>query len=451
MEACLCNLNFVKSTLDNLFKTLSLNFPDTSFEVEFWDGIKEKYGSGIKKFKLVLKNKGVIKRILGGGSLGFGEEFMKGNILIEGDLQELIKMGYGQSHINFQLSLKEKLKIFYNYISSLGTVLNYRASEGSEDGDESEALIDSKRSISYHYDIGNDFYSLWLDSTLTYSCAYFKKKDDTLEQAQLQKYEHISKKLQLKQGETLVDIGCGWGGMMFYAAENFGVKCEGYTLSQKQYDYIIEEIRKRNLANYVKVYLKDYREARGKFDKFVSIGMFEHVGKKFHPVFFDIVKKILKPKGIGLLQTIGSPEDEPSDPWITKYIFPGGFIPALPAICNIMNQKDLVFFDIEDLRRHYALTLDKWIEGFEENIDKIRKVLIKSMTELPKEAKSKMRTKFSSPGSREKAEEFVRMWRLYLNGSSVSFKAGNNRLYQITFSNGLNNQLPLTRNYIYGA
>ena len=405
----------MKSTLDNLFKTLSLNSPEASFEVEFWDGIKKKYGSGDKKFKLVLKNKGVIKRILGGGSLGFGEEFMKGNILVEGDLQELIKMGYGQSRINFQLSLKEKLKIFYNYISSLGTVIN------------------SKRNISYHYDIGNDFYSLWLDPTLTYSCAYFKKEDDSLERAQLNKYEHVSKKLQLKQGETLVDIGCGWGGMMFYAAENYGVKCEGYTLSQKQYDHIIEEIKKRNLADFVKVYLKDYREARGKFDKFVSIGMFEHVGRKFHPVFFDVVKKLLKPEGIGLLQTIGSPKDKPSDPWITKYIFPGGFIPALPAICNIMNQKDLVFFDIEDLRKHYALTLDKWIEGFEENIDKIRKALIKPL------------------GGEKQTEEFVRMWRLYLNGSSVSFKAGNNHLYQITFSNGLNNQLPLTRNYIYGA
>ena len=141
---------------------------------------------------------------------------------------------------------------------------------------ESEALIDSKRNISYHYDIGNDFYSLWLDPTLTYSCAYFKKEDDSLERAQLNKYEHVSKKLQLKQGETLVDIGCGWGEMMFYAAQNYGVKCEGYTLSQKQYDHVIEEIKKRNLANYIKVYLKDYREARGKFDKFVSIGMFEH-------------------------------------------------------------------------------------------------------------------------------------------------------------------------------
>lgn len=403
----------MKSALDKLFKTLSLNSPETSFEIEFWDGAKEKYGSGIKKFKLVLKNKEVIKRILGGGSLGFGEEFMRGNILVEGDLQELVKMGYGQSRVNFQLSLKEKLKIFYNYISSLGTSLN------------------AKRNISYHYDLGNDFYSLWLDPTLTYSCAYFKKESDTLEQAQLQKYEYISKKLQLKRGEALVDMGCGWGGMMFYAAENYGVQCEGYTLSEEQYNFVVEEIKKRKSADFVKVCLKDYRETEGTFDKFVSIGMFEHVGRKFHPVFFDVVKKILKPGGIGLLQTIGSSEDKPSDPWITKYIFPGGFIPTLPAICNIMNQKDLIFFDIENLRRHYNMTLDKWIKGFEENIDKIRQVLIKFL------------------GNGELAEEFLRRWRLYLNGSSVFFKTGNNHLYQITFSNGLHHQLPLTRNYLY--
>ncbi len=403
----------MRSALSNLFKTLSLNSPETSFEVEFWDGTKEKYGSGAKKIKLALKNKGVIKRILGGGSLGFGEEFMRGNILVEGNLQDFIKMGYGQNLVDFNLSLEDKLKIFYNYLSSLGTVLN------------------SKRNISYHYDIGNDFYSLWLDPTLTYSCAYFKKESDTLEQAQLQKYEHISKKLQLKREETLLDVGCGWGGMMFYAAENYGVKCEGCTLSEGQYNYVTGEIKKRKLADLVKVYLKDYREVRGKFDKFVSIGMLEHVGKKFYPTFFNVVEKLLKPGGIGVLQTIGSTIDKPSDPWITKYIFPGGFIPALQVIVNIMNQKGLVFFDIEDLRRHYNMTLDKWIERFEKNIDKIRKVLIKSL------------------GNKERVDEFLRMWRLYLNGSSVSFKAGSNRLYQITFSNDLNNQLPLTRSYIY--
>lgn len=401
--------------MDNLFKSLSLDFPDTSFEVEFWDGSKQKYNSGNNKFKLILKNKESLSKVLAGGSLGFGEEFMKGNIQIEGNLQDFLKLLYGGTYSNIKLSLGNKLKIFLNYIFSLGTISK------------------SRKNISYHYDLGNEFYSLWLDPTLTYSCAYFKGDQDTLQEAQLQKYEHIAKKLQLKPGETLVDIGCGWGGMMFYAAENYRTKCQGYTLSEEQYNYLVKEIKKRKLEDLVRVDLKDYREAGGQFDKFVSIGMFEHVGKKFYPIFFEVVKKLLKPGGLGLIQSIGSPKDKPSDPWITKYIFPGGHIPALWVILEAMSPQRLVFFDIEDLRKHYARTLDKWIENFEKNNREIKSLMIKKYN------------------SRERAEEFIRMWQLYLNASSVSFKKGNNRLYQITFSNGINDQLPLTRNYIYGA
>ena len=435
----------MKSVLNNLFQTLSLNPPGTPFEVEFWDGTKEEYGSGNQSFRLVLKKKETIKRILGGGSLGFGEEFMKGNILIEGNLQDFIKMLYGGTYSNLRLSLGNKLKIFLNYLFSLGT----RALAKGEDETlvSSPTISKSKKNVSYHYDLGDNFYSLWLDKTLTYSGAYFKKETDTLERAQLNKYEHISRKLQLREGETMIDIGCGWGGMMFYAAKNYGVKSEGYTLSENQYQYVLNKIQEENLADFIKVHLKDYREAEGEFDKFVSIGMFEHVGKKFHPIFFDVVKKLLKPEGIGLIQTIGSPKDKPSDPWITKYIFPGGFIPALWLVLNIMSQKRLVFFDIEDLRRHYAKTLDQWIENFEKNINEIKAIMIKEFNS--RVATNGGEEPNSSSTSQEKVEEFIRMWRLYLNGSSASFKKGNNRLYQITFANGLSNHLPLTRGYIY--
>ena len=405
----------MKSLLINLFESLASDFPSTPFEIKFWDGTKTKFGSGPNKFSLILKDKNTVKRIISEKSIGFGEEFTKGNIKIEGDIQDFLKMSSSEAIVNLKISLKTKLKIFFNYIFSLGY------------------LSKSKKNISHHYDLGNDFYSLWLDKTLTYSCAYFRNKDNNLEEAQLNKHEHIAKKLQLKKGENLVDVGCGWGGMMFYAAQNYGVRCEGYTLSKEQYDYVDDNIKKRNLSHLLKVYLKDYREIQRKFDKFVSIGMFEHVGKKFYPTFFDAVKKILKPKGIGLIQTIGSSKDKPTDPWITKYIFPGGLIPALQVIVKIMNQKNLVFFDIEDLRMHYAETLDKWIENFERNIDKVKSVMIKSL------------------GSVEKAEQFIQMWRLYLNGSSVSFKVRNSRLYQITFSNGLDNKLPSTRKYIYDS
>ncbi len=403
----------MKSELDNLFKTLSLNSPETSFEVEFWDRTKEKYGSGKKKFKLVLKNKGVINRILGEGSLGFGEEFMEGNIEIEGNLQDLLKMAFSEAWINLPISFKTKIRIFLNYIFSLGFISKAR------------------KNIAYHYDLGNDFYSLWLDETLTYTCAYFKKADNTLKEAQLNKYEHIAKKLQLKKGETLVDIGCGWGGMMFYAAENYGVRCDGCTLSRQQYDYVVAKIKAKKIGHLIRVHLKDYREISGEFDKFVSIGMLEAVGKKFLPVFFDTVKKLLRPQGIGLIHTIGFIEDKPADPWIVRYIFPGGFIPTLPMITEMMNQRKLIFFDVENIRMNYPKTLDKWIENFEKNIKKVKSIMVKSL------------------GDKDKAQKFIRMWRLYLNASSAAFKMGNNHLYQITFSNGLNNQYPLTRSYIY--
>ena len=403
------------SMLDNLFKSFAVDFPDIPFEVELWDGSKRKYGLGDKKFKLVIKDKESINRVFSEGSIGFGEEFMKGNLQVEGNIQDLLRMSYDRNYTNLKLSFKNKLEVFWRYIFSLGFISN------------------SRKNISHHYDIGNEFYSLWLDNSLTYSCAYFKKNDDTLGRAQLNKYEHISRKLQLKKGEKLIDIGCGWGGMMFYAAENYGVRCVGYTLSKEQYNYVASKIKEKNLSHLLRVYLKDYRQAEGRFDKFVSIGMFEHVGRRFHSIFFDMVKKVLRPGGIGLLQTIGSTEDKPTNPWLTKYIFPGGFIPTLPRITAIMNERGLNFFGIEDLRMHYARTLNAWIKNFEGNIGKVRSVVSVSLKD------------------KGMVEEFIRMWRLYLNGSSVAFKFGNNRLYQIIFSNGLNNNIPLTKNYIYGT
>ena len=402
------------STLDNLFQKLSRSYPDTPFEVKFWDGSIKGYGKGGNKFKLILKKKSVVGRILKEGSLGFGEEFMKGNIEVEGDLQELVKLGNDKAYNSLHFPFFKKIKLIYKYFSSLDTIRN------------------AKKNVIYHYNVGNDFYKLWLDETLTYSCAYFKKDSDTLMQAQLNKYDHLCKKMQLKSGETLVDIGCGWGGMMFYAAKNYGANCVGYTLAENQYDYVKEMISREQLDDKVKIYLKDYRQASGQFDKFVSIGMFEHVGKEFYPEFFSMVKKILKPRGIGVLHSIGTINDRPTDPWVTTYIFPGGRIPTLPVITSFMNESNLVFYDIEDLRMHYAKTLDYWINNLEQNIEKVKK------------------TAFDILKDDDKVTKFIRMWRLYLNGSSSSFKYGERRLYQITFTNGLNNDLPSTREYLYG-
>jgi cyclopropane-fatty-acyl-phospholipid synthase len=263
---------------------------------------------------------------------------------------------------------------------------------------------------------------LYLDKSLTYSCAYFTSDQDTLEEAQQQKYEHICRKLQLREGETIVDIGCGWGGMLLYAARHYGINGVGCTLSVQQFEYAKAKVAEEGLEKSISVLLEDYRNIKGQFDKFVSIGMFEHVGKAFIPTFIERMKALLKPGGVGLLHTIGKERNAGDDPWTMQYIFPGAHIPKLDHVVWAMGEYDLVPVDIENLRLHYAATLDEWSRRFEASAEKIEEMF---------------------------GPKFVRMWRLYLNGSSAAFRYGDLRLYQILFTNGLNNDLPLTRGYLY--
>jgi cyclopropane-fatty-acyl-phospholipid synthase len=270
--------------------------------------------------------------------------------------------------------------------------------------------------------MGNDFYRQYLDESMTYSCAYFRSEKDTLEQAQQQKYEHICRKLQLKEGESLIDIGCGWGGMLIYAAQHYGINGMGCTLSVHQAEYAKERVAKEGLEKKISILLEDYRNIKGRFDKFVSIGMFEHVGKRFVPTFINKTKTLLKSGGIGLLHTIGKEADSSRDPWTMKYIFPGGYIPVLDRIIRVMGEKGLVPVDIENLRLHYSMTLDRWANKFETNVKKIEEMF---------------------------DERLVRTWRMFLCGSSAAFRWGDIRLYQILFTNGLNNELPITREPLY--
>lgn len=276
--------------------------------------------------------------------------------------------------------------------------------------------------ISYHYDLGDDFYALFLDTTMTYSCGYFHTETDSLEQAQLNKYEHICRKLALQPGEKLVDIGCGWGGMLIYAAQNYGISGLGNTLSLNQYESAKTRIKELGLQDRIEVVLADYRQISGEFDKFVSIGMFEHVGKAFISEYMRAVANLLKRGGTGMLHTIGKDAESPSDAWILKYIFPGGYIPNLTEIVDEMGRAGFSILDVENLRFHYGHTLDQWANSYEKNLEKVRGMF---------------------------DESFVRMWRLYLHASSAGFKYGSSCLFQILFSKGLNNELPLTRKHLY--
>lgn len=394
----------MKKTLQEILSALSNSDKTVSFEVRLWDGEKMNFGSDNPDIIISLNTKQAARRVLQSGILGFGEEYMAGNISVEGDFQKLTRLGTNPNIGRITLSLWTKLGIFMRHLASLNT------------------LRQAPKNISHHYDRGNDFYRLWLDKSMTYSCAYFRQDEDILEQAQQQKYEHICRKLQLKENETLVDIGCGWGGMLIYAAKNYGVSGIGCTLSQPQVDLAIDKVKQEGLENQIKILLEDYRNLSGQFDKFVSIGMFEHVGKKFITGFMEKTRLLLKPGGIGLLHTIGKEKATSSDPWTRKYIFPGGYIPILDEIVREMGENSLIPIDIENLRLHYARTLDEWSKRFERNVEKIERMF---------------------------DESFVRMWRMFLNGSAAGFRYGNIRVYQITFTNGLNNDLPLTRENLY--
>lgn len=394
----------MRKTLEQLFDKLSDHAPEVSFEVQFWDGKRNSYGTGKRQFLLTFATKQAAEHVLESGSLGFGEEYMGGDIQVEGDFRQLLRFGTDVAFLNLPIGLKTKLAFQHLRQTSLNT------------------LSRAPKHIAHHYDLGNDFYKLWLDESMAYSCAYFRHEDDTLEQAQQQKYEHICRKLQLKAGETLVDIGCGWGGMLIYAARHYGVRGVGCSLSKQQVEYATDLIKREGLSNVISVVFEDYRKLEGTFDKFVSIGMFEHVGKQFIPTFMEKAQSLLKRQGIGLLHTIGEERSMPGDPWTLKYIFPGGYIPSLDEIVRTMGETGLVPTDIENLRLHYAKTVEEWCMRYEAHVKTIEKMFDAS---------------------------FVRMWRMFLNGCVINFRYGNPRLYQIIFTNGLNNSLPLTREYMY--
>jgi cyclopropane-fatty-acyl-phospholipid synthase len=393
----------MKKVIKNIAQMMHQADPTACFAIEFWDGDAICFGN-FPEVILRLKTKSCAKKIIRKGFLGFGEAYMEGDLEIEKDLLKLFRLGFA---INFDEHCLPFWQKFRPLILSLL---------------KSSTLRRAPKNISFHYDRGDEFYALYLDETMTYSCAYFSKPDDSLEQAQLNKYEHISRKLLLKPNESLLDIGCGWGGMLIYAARKYGITGVGITLSKNQFEYANRKIEELELQNQLKILYQDYRQLDDKFDKIVSIGMMEHVGKKFIPTFIQKVSDLLKTGGLALLHTIGKDTPSTGDPWTFSYIFPGAYIPTLHEIVQEMGKTGFSILDVENLRLHYAKTLEKWAENFEGNIEKIRKLF---------------------------DEKFVRQWRLFLNSTAAGFKYGNSRLFQILVSKGLDNTLPVTRAHVY--
>lgn len=390
------------SLIDKVFyKAVLKNIFSDPFHVEFWDGEHVTYGEGESKFTIILNEPIAKSEILANPSLAFGEAFMHKKIELVGNIEDVIFSLYTNKG-GFFSSIGKKKKI----------------ADGAKNN-----IKKSKENVGFHYDIGNDFYKLWLDETMTYSCGYFKTDQDTLAQAQINKVNHVLKKISLKEGQTLLDIDCGWGQLMIAAAKQYKVKAMGVTLSDEQYTEVTRKIKEEGLEDLVTVKLMDYRKIKGvKFDRIVSVGMLEHVGKECLPEYFDTVNSLLVEDGISLLHCITGVQRGGNNPWIEKYIFPGGYVPAISELIQSIASERMCLLDAESLRRHYWKTLQCWTLNFENVLDEI---------------------------SKSKDEVFIRMWRLYLNSCAASFHAGNIDIHQLVFSKGPCDAIPWTRDYIY--
>lgn len=389
----------LEKTFYKTFLSKTFNIP---IQVNYWDGTTDIYGDGQPKTTITFHDAIPIKEITKNASIALGEAYMDGKIDIDGNIQELIESAYENADSFFHNSK------FIKFLPKQGH------SEKS-----------SKSDVQNHYDIGNDLYKLWLDDTLTYSCAYFTNGNyDDLKQAQLDKVDHILEKLNPEPGKTLLDIGCGWGTLMLTAAKKYGLKVTGVTLSQEQFNLVQKRIHDDGLEDVAEVRLEDYRElGKEQWDYITSVGMFEHVGKENLGIYFQDVNRYLKDDGVALIHGITRQQGGANNGWLNKYIFPGGYVPGLAENIGHIVDAGMQISDMEPLRRHYQRTVEIWDDNFNAKRAEVDKMM----------------------GGR-----FVRMWDLYLQACAASFQSGNIDVIQFLMTKGPSGRvLPITRDYMY--
>ena len=376
------------------------------------DAFSNKYiiGTTFNKNPIVVRllNKKLHYKLLFYPDLYFGEAYAEGDIEIENgsltDFLNIALMNLGRTDINIFNKILNKLRGSYRYLTNFNFIKK------------------SKMNVAHHYDISDELYELFLDPKKQYSCAYFKNEDDTLETAQNNKINHIIKKLNIKSGQRILDIGSGWGSLAIDIAKSIDCDVTGITLSENQYNFSLKKIKDLGLEKKVRFKLLDYRQINDKFDRVVSVGMFEHVGRKYYKKFFDQIFNLLDENGVAIVHTIGS-VDPPRDPqpWINKYIFPGGYTPSMSEMTKPIEKSGLIVSDVEVLKLHYSLTLRHWKERFLSN-------------------KNKVISMFD--------EKFFRMWEFYLTSCEIAFKYGDQVVYQFQLAKNYTST-PTTRDYIY--
>lgn len=377
--------------------------------LELWNGQKLDFAQHLQPQVTVrVPHASSLSYLLTPSLYNLGKAYVEGKIEVEGRASEIISIGNALA--------KHSLKPEGRFARAVRSIHHTRKKD--------------EEAIQYHYDVSNAFYRLWLDENMVYSCAYFENGDEDLASAQLKKIDHILNKIQVRPGDRLLDIGCGWGALVMRAAEKYGAKCVGVTLSKNQFELATEKVARAGLSDRVEIRLEDYRDVSGSFDRITSVGMFEHVGAKHLSAYFGKIRSLLTDDGIAMNHGITTTDPENGETaygggeFIDRYVFPHGELEHISTVLKAMQEGGLEVFDVENLRRHYARTCGIWADNFEMNADRIK---------------------------REVDARRFRIWRVYLAGCAYAFAQDWVSLYQVVcMKSGRDaSAMPLSRRYMY--
>lgn len=380
------------------------------YAVEYGDGSFDLFGGGTPLFKILARTPADFGRLLKRDPYSLAMDFVRGKFSVEGDLPAAVRFYYTQPQSRIRL-LRAFPKLAFDWLRP-----------------RFQTKRQATENVRFHYDHSTDFYRLFLDSRLVYSCAYFKHPEQSLDEAQYRKLAHICLKLDLRPGEQFLDVGCGWGGLVIYAAEKCSALSTGCTVSAEQFNFASRQVANRALGSRVKIELSDYRDIEGTFDKIASVGMFEHVGRRRLKGYFQKLNRLLRPGGLVLNHGITRPEnvhDGSETAFVRRYVFPGGELPRLSQVTRFAEEAGFEVLDVENLRPHYALTCQAWVRHLQEQMTRCL---------------------------REVETSIYRAWLLALAASAVHFEEGSLNLNQVLlYKPGDPARRPFTREYVYAG